>query len=157
MNETRISANESTGTSDRNVRGALLAVGITAEEMPAFEMFPCIAMAWTDNDVNVVEREAVRTIARQRGIRPISRAAAQIEDWLRRKPAPEVMELWLAWLASLDASDATLIVGDLRHWMVPAMRQVAHAGHRMFGGLNLLSARRRRLMSRVRSALDADF
>lgn len=142
------------GTSDRDVLERLAQAGISADELPAFELFPVIAMAWTDDDINVAEREAVRTIARERGIRPISRAATLVETWLRQSPPAELMDLWIAWLSSLDSDTGAMQIADLQRWLVPSMRRVAHAGRSLFGGWQFLSVRRRRLSTRVREALE---
>ena len=78
----------------------------------AFSLIPLIEVAWADWEIQEKEREAVLNAAYARGIEKGSTTCELLENWLKRRPGPEMLETWKHYVgvitSKMDASHRTV-------------------------------------------------
>lgn len=67
-------------------------LGLDRETGPAILLAPLVQVAWAEGAVNDRERAVVFEIAASRGVGPGSPAHAQLDAWLRQRPADALFE-----------------------------------------------------------------
>ena len=77
---------------DAELLNRVAALGLTRETGPAILLAPLIQVAWAEGEVTDRERETVLRLASERGLEKGSRAYAQLEQWLRVRPANELFD-----------------------------------------------------------------
>ena len=129
----------------------IMALGVTHDTGPAFLLAPLVQVAWAEGDVTDREREKVLRIATERGIDPSSPAHAQLQAWLRKRPADaifatavEAIKTGLSVLTPAERADRIKRIVD-------ACRAVASAS----GGLGRLLGLGTGVSSEEESILDA--
>lgn len=129
----------------------IMALGVTLDTGPAFLLAPLVQVAWAEGDVTNREREKVLLIATERGIDPSSPAYAQLQAWLRKRPADAIFD------TAVEAIKTGLSVltpaerADRIKRIVDACREVASAS----GGLGRLLGLGTGVSSEEESILDA--
>lgn len=98
---------------DERVVDALVELDLYPETVVAFGLIPLIEVAWADWEIQSKEREAVLKAAFDRGIEPGSTTSELLENWLLRKPGPEMLETWKHYVAviveKMDPNNRALI------------------------------------------------
>lgn len=79
---------------DDGVLDALVELDLYPETAVAFSLIPLIEVAWADWEIQDKERKAVLNAAYARGIEPGSTTCQLLENWLLRKPEPEMLATW---------------------------------------------------------------
>lgn len=92
--ERRDALREALRIDDKGVLDALVELDLYPETAVAFSLIPLIEVAWADWVIQDNEREAVLNAAYARGIEPESTTWKLLENWLIRKPQPEMLETW---------------------------------------------------------------
>jgi hypothetical protein len=137
------------GVDDAGLLARLAALGVTAETAPAFEALPLVEVAWADGDVDREERWRVLTLATAFGLELGRPAHAQLELWLRERPAGELFDAWRAFAARLGRRhDARARVRRV----VEGAEEVAAAAGGLFG-LRAVSGAERSTIEEIRAAL----
>ena len=72
------------------------ALGINADNAPAFLIAPLVQVAWAEGVVSDRERKCVLRLARDRGVEDGSPAATQLAAWLDERPAEKLFETAVA-------------------------------------------------------------
>jgi tellurite resistance protein len=67
-------------------------LGLDRETGPAILLAPLVQVAWAEGEVTEREREVIFEIAASRGVGPGSPPYAQLEAWLKRRPADALFE-----------------------------------------------------------------
>ena len=78
------------GIDDPEMLRELQKLGFTAETVALLPLVPVVQVAWADGNVAGAERDAIRALARARGITEGSAAHHQLESWLADRPAAGV-------------------------------------------------------------------
>lgn len=129
----------------------IMALGVTLDTGAAFLLAPLVQVAWAEGGVTDREREKVLRIATERGIDPSSPAYAQLQEWLRTRPADAIFD------TAVEAIKTGLSVltpaerADRIKRIVDACREVASAS----GGLGRLLGLGTGVSSEEESILDA--
>lgn len=129
----------------------VMALGVTLDTGPAFLLAPLVQVAWAEGEVTDREREKVLRIVTERGIDPSSPACAQLQEWLRKRPADAIFD------TAVEAIKTGLSVltpaerADRIKRIVDACREVASAS----GGLGRLLGLGTGVSSEEESILDA--
>ena len=129
----------------------IMALGVTLDTGPAFLLAPLVQVAWAEGEVTERERDKVLRIATERGIDPSSPAYAQLQEWLRKRPADAIFD------TAVEAIKTGLSVltpaerADRIKRIVDACRAVASAS----GGLGRLLGLGTGVSSEEESILDA--
>lgn len=129
----------------------IMALGVTLDTGAAFLLAPLVQVAWAEGGVTDREREKVLRIATERGIDPSLPAYAQLQEWLRTRPADAIFD------TAVEAIKTGLSVltpaerADRIKRIVDACREVASAS----GGLGRLLGLGTGVSSEEESILDA--
>lgn len=120
------------GIRDAKVLDRLLALGVTAETLPALSLYPLVAVAWADGRVQRAERRAILDAARDNGLDEGSPAyeilSANLAD---TPPAPGVADAWANYAVALNAHLDDKQREIIRNWLLGRARAIALAarGH----------------------------
>ncbi len=94
---------EASGIRDPAVLKRLAELGLRADTLAALTLIPLIQVAWADGNVADNERRAVLSGARDLGVEAGSPCYELLENWLRTRPAPALIEAWGEYVAALCA------------------------------------------------------
>ncbi len=136
---------------DPALLGRIMELGVTLDTGAAFLLAPLVQVAWAEGGVTDREREKVLRIAAERGVEPSSPAYAQLEQWLRTRPADAIFD------TAIEAIKTGLSVltpaerADRVKRIVDGCREVASAS----GGLGRLLGLGTGVSSEEESMLDA--
>ena len=67
-------------------------LGVTRDIGSAFVLAPLVEVAWADGHVSHAEHQAVLRLAERRGVVAGSADHAQLLEWLKHRPAPEIIQ-----------------------------------------------------------------
>ena len=110
------------GITDHAVLDRLAALGITGETAAALSLVPLVAVAWADGQIDERERAAALSGAERLGLTRGDAGHRLFDGWLAKRPPPELLTSWKAYIAALaptlggDARDAlrTALLGHAR-------------------------------------------
>ena len=128
----------------------LIDLDITPETAAAFEALPLVEVAWAEGDVDAEERWRVLGIATAFGLELGSSAHAQLELWLKRRPA---QDLYDAWYRFAEGRFSTPDAADRARRVFEGSREVAIAAGGLFG-FGAVSGAEREALAHIRQALD---
>ena len=92
LDEIAMALGEKLTVDDPDLLEKVRSLGITLDTAPALFVAPLVQVAWAEGKVTRQEHDAVLRLARGRGMEPTSPAYAQLEIWLRTRPADVVFE-----------------------------------------------------------------
>ena len=99
---------ELTNMSGADAISSLADVGVDADTFAAVKLIPLIVVAWSDNQLEDMERAAILGAAEVNGIEKESSAHQLLEEWLQQRPGPELVAAWKAFVReytkNLDAA-----------------------------------------------------
>ena len=67
-------------------------LGVTRDIGSAFVLAPLVEVAWADGHVSHAEHQAVLRLAERRGVVAGSADHAQLLEWLKHRPSPEIIQ-----------------------------------------------------------------
>ena len=141
------------GISDPATLDRILALEIAPETLAALTLAPLVAVAWADRSVETQERAAVSEAAEAIGVAPGSPAAELLESWLSRRPGPELMEAWKAYVGALAGSLDEGGRRQLREDLLSRARRVAESAGGFFG-VGTVSQAERDLLDELEKAFE---
>ncbi len=143
--ERREALAHASGISDPEVLERLLALEIGPETLAALSLAPLVVVAWADRSVEAPEREAVSEAAREAGVVPGSPAAELLDGWLAKRPGPELMAAWKAYVGALAAGLGESGRRRLREDLLAGARRVAESAGGFLGMGKVSEAEREKL------------
>ncbi len=153
VRERREALAHASGISDEATLDRLLALEIGPESLAALTLAPLVAVAWADQAVESPERGAVSEAAEAAGVSPGSPAAELLDGWLRKRPGPELMAAWKAYVRALAGS---LDEGGRRHLredLLARARRVAESAGG-FLGVGTVSEAERETLAELERAFE---
>ena len=124
---------ELTGIREPSTLAALSESGVTVRSLVAMRIFPLVAVAWADGEIQPDERERVLEAAAQQGLKRKSSAGILLNEWLMNQPDESVFEAWehyaIALLQKLSPADAA----TLRKSIQDEIKDVAAAAGGVLG------------------------
>ena len=137
---------------DESVIDALVELDLYPETVVAFSLVPLIMVAWADWEIQSREREAVLAAAFDRGIEKGSTTCELLENWLLRKPGPEILETWKRYVGAIvetmDANNRSL----LRDGVLAQAKGVAEAAGGFLGLGSKISDAEQKVLDDLASA-----
>ncbi len=137
---------------DEAVIDALVELDLYPETVVAFSLVPLIMVAWADWEIQAREREAVMKAAFDRGIVEGSTTCELLENWLLRKPEPEILETWKHYVGAIvdtmDANNRSL----LRDGVLAQAKAVAEAAGGFLGFGSKISDAEQKVLDDLASA-----
>ncbi|MDH4131729.1 MAG: hypothetical protein OEW17_05920 [Gemmatimonadota bacterium] len=79
-------------TDDPALLQRVVDLGVTLDTGPAFLLAPLVQVAWAEGTVTEKERQAVLSLAAQRGLETGTPAHAQLVEWLSTRPPDELFD-----------------------------------------------------------------
>ena len=137
--ETRASLEAATGISDSATLDALVAINITPETMTTVGLIPLVAVAWADDSMEDSEQSAIMQAADISGIKSGTAAYETLENWLKKKPAPELLETWKAYISSLKDTLEPAALSQLKNSIMERAEGVAKSAGGFLGLGNKVS------------------
>ncbi|MDD4267244.1 MAG: hypothetical protein PHO07_11120 [Pirellulales bacterium] len=152
--ERRKALAEASGITHDGLLEKLETLGLTGQTLAALLLAPLIEVAWADGTLHEKERLAVMGALRQKGIDSQHPAYQLLEDWLRRKPDPQLLEVWKEYVASLAEVLGEEERKELRDDLLQRAREVAEAAGGFFGFGGKISKREQELLDALAAAFD---
>jgi hypothetical protein len=141
-----------TGLTDPEAIRELQALGFTAETVALLPLMPVIRVAWAEGGVTDAERQAIKKLARARGIADGGPADRQLSEWLSRCPEEQVFTRAMGLIRAILDSPAHSQVGVTADDLVRDCETIAAASGGIFG-LRKVSDDERALLSTIASQL----
>ncbi len=151
--ERRDALAEASGISDPATLDRLLALEIGPETLAALTLAPLVAVAWADRSVETPERAAVSEAAEAVGVAPGSPAAELLEGWLSKRPGPELMETWKAYVGALTGGLDEAGRRKLGEDLLSRARRVAESAGGFFG-VGSVSQAERQVLDELEKAFE---
>src|SRR6185369_12657844 len=98
---TREELRKASGMTDDAVLDKLIGLGLRGNTIAALSLVPLIEVAWADGEIQDNERTAILQGAHGKGLEQGSDGYELLQSWLKRKPAPALIEAWEAYIKAL--------------------------------------------------------
>jgi hypothetical protein len=92
---------EALNIDDEGTLNHLVDLDLSPEAIVAFSLVPLVEVAWADGQIQSKERDAVLRAAEERGVTPGSVNHELLENWLRERPDPRLLEVWRRYATGL--------------------------------------------------------
>ena len=139
---------------DEAFLGRLDVLGIRPEACLAIALVPLVLVAWADGSVDERERKAFLESARRQGVAAERIAGRALENALSRPPAPQLFDLWAAYVRRLWICFTADEQWRMRKNLLDAAREVAEATGSFLGLTSGISAAERDTLERIQAVLD---
>jgi hypothetical protein len=121
------------GITDAAVLEQLAALGLTSETLAALSLVPLVEVAWADGSLDAKEQSALLTAAEQAGLSKNGASYRLLEEWLRERPSPKLLETWKAYVAILSNTLNDQAKQALKQDLLERARLVAEAAGGFLG------------------------
>lgn len=142
---------EVTGIQDHALLESIMAAGVSAESAAALSLAPLVIVAWSDGEIQPLERKTILDAAAESGVTDAG-AHQLIEAWLEARPSPELVEAWEACTADLAARLDPAHRAKLADQILGNARKVAAAAGGVLG-LGKTSSDEKAAIERLEAAL----
>jgi hypothetical protein len=136
---------------DDEVLDHLVGLDLSPEAVVAFSLVPLVEVAWADGQIQPKEREAILRAAEERGVTPGSVNRELLENWLRKRPDPGLLDVWRHYckglLKALDPDERAL----MRERVIGNARRVAESAGG-FLGLGSISEAEKSVLEELETA-----
>lgn len=132
----------------------LAALGIRADTLAALTLIPLVEVAWADGQMDASEKRAILVGAESSGLAPDSPGFGLLRVWLDRRPEPDLMDLWRAYIEAVCGALSVEARTRLRDAIVGRARDVAASAGGILG-VGAISRAEERMLSDLESAFGA--
>jgi hypothetical protein len=129
------------GITDAAVLEQLAAVDLSSETVAALALVPLVEVAWADATLEAKERSALLAATAHAGLSKDSASYQLLEEWLRERPSPKLLDAWKAYVAGLSRTLDVHAKEALRQDLLGRARMIAEAAGGFLGlGTRISSA-----------------
>jgi len=132
----------------------LVALGVRPETALATTLIPLVFVAWADGELDDREQRAILDAAEVRGVAAGRIARRLLQNWLARKPEPEILSLWTTFVRRLWGCFTADERWKMRRNLLGSARDVAEAAGGFLGLTTKISAEERRVLEHLEKILD---
>jgi hypothetical protein len=132
---------------------ALIELEISATAIAALSIVPLVEVAWADGEIQAKEREAIVKAAEEGGIEAGSANHDLLENWLSKKPGPELLETWKTYAQALEERLDSVVGNELKVRLMNRTKNIAKAAGG-FLGIGSISAAEQRILDELEHALE---
>lgn len=133
------------GIHDEALLDRLIELEIGPETLAALAVVPLVYVAWADGHVHPKERETIMAAAQAAGVPSQDGRYPLLEHWLRKKPAPELINAWKDYIKALCKQLDPHGIEELKHDLLDLAGKVAEAAGGFLGLGKVSAAERARL------------
>jgi len=148
---TREELRKASGMTDDAVLDKLLALGLKTNTIAALSLVPLIEVAWADGEIQDNERNAILQGAHGKGLEQGSDGYELLQSWLRKRPAPTLVEAWEAYIKALTSQLNDEQNKLLKNQIVGFAKMVA-ASAGGFLGIGKVSSEEEKILARIDAA-----
>jgi len=132
---------------------ALIELEISAAAISALSIAPLVAVAWADGEIQDKERTAIIKAAEDGGIQPGSANHDLLENWLSKKPGPELLETWKNYAHAIEERLDSVVGAELKERLMERTTNIAKAAGG-FLGIGSISAAEQKVLDELEHALE---
>jgi hypothetical protein len=148
---TREDLRKASGMTDDAVLDKLIALGLKTNTIAALSLVPLIEVAWADGEIQDNERNAILQGAHGKGLEQGSDGYELLQSWLRKRPAPTLVEAWEAYIKALTSQLNDEQNKLLKNQIVGFAKMVA-ASAGGFLGIGKVSSEEEKILARIDAA-----
>lgn len=145
----RLALRTATGIDDDEVLDQLDHSGITPESLTSVSLIPLVFVAWADRKMDPLEKAAIMRAAEANGIESDSVSHQTLQNWLTRKPAPELMETWKAYIGAIKVKLAPAAFNQLKSSVLDRAKEVAAATGGFLNMVNTVSDQEQKILDEM--------
>ncbi len=132
---------------------ALIELEIEAHTIAALSIFPLVAVAWADGEIQAKERKAILKAAAEGGIEAGSDNFALLENWLNHKPGPELFATWKEYAQAIEERLDSVVGNELKERLMTRTTAIAEAAGG-FLGIGAISSAEQGVLDELEHALE---
>ena len=151
--ETQRKAYREAGIENPALIEALIELEIGAAAIAALSIVPLVAVAWADGEIQDKERKAIIKAAEEGGIMPGSANHDLLENWLAKKPGPELLETWKSYAHAIEERLDTVVGNELKDRLMERTKSIAEAAGG-FLGIGSISSAEQKVLDELEHALE---
>jgi hypothetical protein len=121
------------GVTDDTTIEHLMLLGLRSETLAALSLVPLVEVAWAEGHVDAKERQALMAAAEQEGLSKGGASYQLLEEWLRERPSPQLLQAWKAYIATLSQTMSDQDKEALKRDLLGRARAVAEAAGGFLG------------------------
>ncbi len=140
---------------DEGLIDALIGLDLYPETVVAFGLVPMVEVAWADGEISPKERKAILEAAARSGVEKGSTTFELLENWLQRKPGPELLRTWKHYVSAIGAQLEPDNQTALKDRVLGQARAVAEAAGGILGLGFKVSASEEKVLKDLEAAFDA--
>ena len=141
------------GITDEAILERLLALNIDSERLAAFSLLPLVMTAWADGDIDARERQAVLSEAEEMDLNKQDSSYQLLEQWLAKRPDPELFAAWKAYIAALTATQSADTRNALKSELLNRAQAIANAAGGFMGLGSKVSSTEKDILSELEQAI----
>lgn len=115
------------GVTDDALLDKLVALDLEGETLMALSLIPLVVVAWADGNIDDGERSVVLAAAEDAGINKQDVSYQLLEQWLTRRPPPEMFDKWKTYIHVRAATLSEEARKALKTTVLDRAQEVAHA------------------------------
>jgi hypothetical protein len=142
------------GFSDENVLGRLVDLGIEAETLASLSLAPLLAVAWADGKIEDREREAILSVAVDKGIHEGTAARELLESWLQGGFSRGMVDAWHDYIRAVCEELGPDERAALQAELLDRARDVAAAAGGFLGLGSKISRAEQQVLDRLAAAFE---
>ncbi len=123
---------EATAIQDPQVLEAVCKLGVNASTIVALRLYPLVAVAWADSELDDAERLTIRKFAAKH-LANSPLASDLLSKWLERKPSEDMLDAWEAYAHALTTHMPAPEAAKLKKTLLAELNDVATASGGVFG------------------------
>jgi hypothetical protein len=132
---------------------ALIELEIGAAAIAALSIVPLVAVAWADGEIQEKERKAIIKAAEEGGIEPGTANHDLLENWLTKKPGPELLETWKSYAHAIEERLDSVVGNELKDRLMERTKAIAKAAGG-FLGIGSISSAEQKVLDELEHALE---
>ena len=105
---------------------SLIELGVTPENVAAFDFVPLLETIWVDGQINDEDRNTIFDFAKSFGMEPGGPAFKQLNSWMSRRPNRALFEVWCT-LTEMGSMGRELGQRSRRRWSATHALAVARS------------------------------
>jgi hypothetical protein len=154
MQETRENLSRVSGIQNDHVLQVLVDLKIRPETLAPLTLIPLLEIAWADGVLDNKEKNAVLAAIKQSGRLKNPEDQALLEQWLQRRPAPELLEAWTHYIKGLCERLSPEEKASLKNELMTHTRAIAEASGGFLGLGNKISPAEADMLKKLEAAFE---